>query len=194
MKTHYDHGHQTHRETLFKFVGLLGVLAAYFAYLSWKFDPATGGFLAALTWSFFVLCTPIADGGFLIDFPVRLLLSVRMMYSEALVWTLAISLNVLALSLAPAVYDKTFLTVMLKKILTTPWPYWGIIGLSASGTFLSIYFGDEMLDVFAHADRAKFHRHGFKWQLIAVVSLFFLALAAYYQLINSLGINVDTIF
>jgi len=82
MNKRYHHRHQTHSETLYKFLALLGVLVGYFVYLSWKFDAATGGFLAALTWSLFVLCTPVADGGFLIDFPVRLLFRVRMIYSE----------------------------------------------------------------------------------------------------------------
>jgi len=191
MTNRYHHGHQTHRETLYKFLALVGILLAYFAYLSWKFDAATGGFLAALTWSFLVLCSPIADGGFLIDFPVRLLFKVRMIYSEICVWLLAIGINVFALSVFPEVYDKTFLTILLKKILTTPWPYWGIVILSAIGTFLSIYFGDEMLDVFTHKERTSYHRHGFKWQVIAVITLFLLALAGYYQLIRSLGIELD---
>ncbi len=194
MKNHYQHKNQTHRETLYRFIGLLGVLVAYFAYLSWKFDIATGGLVSILTWSFFVLCTPVADGGFLIDFPVRLFFGLRMLYSEMIVWTLAITLNILAMSLDPAVYDKTFLTGLFKTILTTPIPYWGIIGLSALGTYLSIHFGDEMLDVAHHRDRVKFHKHGFKFRMILTVGIFALILAGYYQLINALGIDLHEVF
>ena len=59
--------HRPKREGLFKFLLLLAVLAGYFGYLSWEYDLKTGGVVAALTWSFFVLCTPIADAGFLLD-------------------------------------------------------------------------------------------------------------------------------
>jgi len=124
---------------------------------------------------------------------MRLLFKIRMVHSELMVWGLAITVNVIGMTAYPEMYEKTFLTTLFKKILTTPWPYWGIILLSAIGTFLSIYFGDEMLDVFKHRDRAKFHRHGFKWQVVAFVSLFLLAIAGYYQLISSLGIDFDAV-
>ncbi|MCK5574805.1 MAG: hypothetical protein KAI28_03285, partial [Sphingomonadales bacterium] len=69
---------RTHSETLMKFLLLALVLVAYGGYLGFKYDLATGGLLAALTWSFFVLCTPVADAGFLLDFPLRLLFGIRM--------------------------------------------------------------------------------------------------------------------
>jgi len=58
---------------------------------------------------------------------------------------------------------------------------------------LSIFFGDEMLDVFTHKERTRYHRHGFKWRVIAALSLFLLALAGYYQLIATLGIKFDEV-
>jgi len=189
----FHHKHETHRETLYKFLGLLAILGGYFAYLSWKFDIVTGGYLAALTWSFFVLCTPIADAGFLVDFPMRLLFKIRMVHGEMGVWTMAITINIIGMTAFPDMYDKTFLTTLFKKILTTPWPYWGIILLSATGTYLSIYFGDEMIDVFKHKDRAKFHKHGFKWQVVAFIGLFVLAIVGYYELLKSLGIKIDKV-
>jgi hypothetical protein len=171
----------------------LGVLALYFGYLSYEYGLMTGGLVAALTWSFFVLCTPVADAGFLLDFPIRLLFGFRMLYSEILVWALAISLNLYALSYNAASYDKTVLTTLLKKILTTPYPFWSIIILSLSGTFLSIHFGDEMLDVFRHRDRVKYHKHGFALKIIGIASLFVLIFLAYYFLLDSLNIRLDDI-
>ena len=53
--------HQTHKENLWRFLALIVLLGAYFGYMSWKFDAATGAWLALLSWSFFVLCTPVAD-------------------------------------------------------------------------------------------------------------------------------------
>jgi hypothetical protein len=186
--------HQTHKETLFKFLLLLAVLLAYFGYLSWKFDLATGGFVAILTWSFFVLCTPVADAGFLLDFPVRLIFGLRMIKSEIIVWGLAIGINVMGLMFWPDMYGKTFLTDLFMTILTTPWPYWSIIVLSGIGTFLSIYFGDEMLDVATHNERVKHHKHGFKYRVVFIIGLFVLIFAAYYNLLASLGIKFDEVF
>lgn len=181
---------QTHKEQFIKFCLLLGVLVLYFLYLSWEYDLATGGIVSALTWSYFVLCTPVADAGFLIDFPVRLITGLRMFMSELIVWALAIAVNVIALVMSPASYEVTFITSLLHQILISPWPYWGIILLCALGTFLSVRFGDEMLDVMAHKDREYYHSHGFKHKVIAVVALFGLIFLAYYFLLDSLGIHI----
>jgi len=66
------------RQLLMKFFLLCLLMFGYFAYLSYEYDLLTGGIAALLTWSFFVLCTPIADAGFLLDFPLRLLFGIRM--------------------------------------------------------------------------------------------------------------------
>lgn len=182
--------HQTHRESLWRFAALAGLLVLYFGFMSWKYDAATGAWLAALSWSFFVLCTPIADGGFLIDFPVRLLFGTRMLYSEIGVWVVAIGLNIVALRVAPQEYERTELTRLFHTILTTPWPYWSIVVLAATGTLLSIWFGDEMLDVTTHAARKKHHRHGFKHRALVVVGLGVLTVLAYSHLLRHLGVKV----
>ena len=182
---------ETHRETLYKFLILLAVLILYFSYLSYKYGILTGGIVSAITWSFFVLCTPIADAGFLLDFPIRLLFGIRMLHSELLVWAIAFSINGYTLYDDPAIYDKTVLTELLKKIILTPYPYWSIIILSGIGTFYSVYFGDEMLDVFRHRDRQKFHEHGFKIRLVGAIALFALIFTAYYFLLSKLQIEVS---
>ncbi len=178
-------------QVLWKFIGLLAVLIGYFAYLSLQFDLMTGGIAAALTWSFFVLCTPIADAGFLLDFPLRVLFGIRMILSEVAVWTIAILLNLSVLFMVPEFYETTIITRLLHQILTTPYPYWAIILLSVSGTFLSIRFGDELMDVVHHKDRDFFHSNHFKHEVI-VVLFFVLVLFGYYELIASLGLS-DTI-
>ena len=61
------------KQVLFKFVLLCVLLGSYFAYLSFKYGVATGGIASALTWSFFVICTPIAEAGLLFDFTLRLI-------------------------------------------------------------------------------------------------------------------------
>lgn len=183
---------QPRREGLYKFLLLLAVLVGYFLYLSWQYDIVTGGLVSAITWSFFVLCTPIADAGFLLDFPVRLITGLQMFVSELFVWAIAITMNISVLYFSPETYDKTFLTSLLHKILITPWPYWSIIILCAAGTFLSVRFGDEMFDVFSYKDCKYHQKHGFKHRVIIMVALFLIIFWAYYHLIETLGIDIPS--
>jgi len=182
--------HQTKREELIKFLLLLAVMVGYFGYLSWKYDVATGGVVSLLTWSFFVLCTPIADAGFLLDFPVRLITGIRMFVTEIIVWGLALLINIICLNVSPESYETTFITSLLHQIMTTPWPYWSVIALCGVGTFMSIRFGDEMMDVISHKEREIHHAHGFKHRLIVMAALIGLIVIAYYYLISSLGIEI----
>ena len=78
------------RQVLIKFLLLVLVLLGYLGYLTYTLDFRTGSVAALLTWSFFVLCTPIADAGFLLDFPLRLIFGIRMFISEIVVWGIAI--------------------------------------------------------------------------------------------------------
>jgi len=171
-----------------KFALLCALLVGYFGYLSYVYDVATGGIAALLTWSFFVLCTPVADAGFLLDFPLRLLFGIRMVVSEIAVWVVAIGLNAAMLIFAPGYYETTIVTKLLHKIIVMPYPYWGVIVLSGLGTFLSIRFGDELIDVIHHRDRSFFHSHHFKYELI-LFAFFLLVFFGYYKLIESIGIE-----
>lgn len=178
----------THKETLLKFLALVLILVGYFAYMSWKYDASTGFGVSVLTWSFFVLCTPIADGGFILAFPIRLLFKVKMSYTQVVLWFVAIAINLYAYFYTPDIYDLTFITQLLKHILSEPYPYWSILFISALGTFLSIYFGDEMMDVASQKDRAIAHRHGLKYRTLLVFGLGILTVTAYYYLLSSLGV------
>ncbi|MCX7554425.1 hypothetical protein OS175_11075 [Marinicella sp. S1101] len=172
-----------------KFLLLCSILFAYFFYLSYQYDFLTGGVAALITWSFFVLCTPIADAGFMLDFPIRLLFGVRMIWSEVVVWVIAIAINLLALSYFSQYYQTTFVTQTMQVILTTPNPYWLVILLSALGTFLSIRFGDELMDVLHHKERKFYLSNHFKHEVILFV-FFLVVIFGYYKIISSLGIEV----
>jgi hypothetical protein len=175
-------------QVVIKFGLLCVVLFSYFFYLSCEYDLLTGGVAALITWSFFVLCTPIADAGFLLDFPLRVLFGIRMVLSEIFVWAIAIAVNVFFLVYFNEIYDTTVLTQTMKVILVTPNPYWWVIVLSGAGTFLSIRFGDELMDVIHHKDRAFYLRHHFKYEIILLV-FFLLVLLGYYKIIAQLGID-----
>ena len=178
----------TSKKTIIKFALLCALLVGYFAYLSIKFDIATGGAAALLTWSFFVLCTPIADAGFLLDFPLRLLFGIQMVISEIVVWIIAISINAGIIFFGAHYYQTTALTKLLHKIITTPMPYWGIILLSMAGTFISVKMGDEVMDVIHHHKKGYFHSRRFKW-VLATLMVFALVIVGYYEMIASLGID-----
>lgn len=184
----FNHKHETHKESLLKFSVLLLILVAYFAYMSWKYDASTGFGVALLTWSFFVLCTPVADGGFILAFPIRLLFKIKMSITQVVLWFVAVGINVFMLATSPGTYDLSFITKLLKHILTEPYPYWSILIISALGTFLSIFFGDEMMDVTSHSQRKISHHHGLKYRTILVLGFGILTVFAYYYLLNSLNV------
>ncbi len=182
--------HETHRNVWLRFLAVLLVFVAYSIFISIKYGAKEGFMLSWLTWSFFVLSTPIADAGFLIAFPLRLLLRVRMMKSEIFVTFVAIGLNLYAYFFAPTLYNKTALLTIFKHIIDEPFPMWIIFILSAIGTFVSIKFGDELFDVVRHKDR-HFHRQHFKKQrFVLMIFLFVATLAVYNILLNKMGINL----
>lgn len=177
-------------QVTYKFVLLCLLLIGYFAYLSYKYDVMTGGIASLITWSFFVLCTPIADAGFLLDFPLRLLFGIRMVFSEIGVWVIAILINITALLFFNEYYNTTALTKLMYAIITTPYPYWAIILLSGTGTFLSIRFGDELMDVVSHRDRDFFHKHNFKHEIILLL-FFVLVIIGYYEIASTLNLDIN---
>ena len=172
----------------FKFIILCLVLSSYFLYLIYQYDLLTGGVASLITWSFFVLCTPVADAGFLLDFPIRVLFGIRMILSEIVVWAIAILINIASLIFFNEIYETTVLTQAMKAILVNPIPYWSVILLSGIGTFLSIRFGDELMDVLHHKDRLFYLRHHFKYEIILFI-FFILVLFGYYEIISTLGIT-----
>ena len=174
------------RKSVIKFVLLLAVLVGYFVYLSYEYDIATGSVGALLSWSFFVLCTPIADAGILLDLPIRLLFGIRMVFSELVVWSVAGLINILTFWQAESYYDTTTLTHMLHTILTTPMPYWWIICLSMIGTFLSLMIGDTVVDITGHKGHGRLLNAQSIIKLGVFVSLFVALLVGYYFLIMQL--------
>jgi len=182
--------HPTKRKVFIKFLAVVLVFVGYFLFVAGRLGFEDGFYVTILTWSFFVLSTPIADAGFLLDFPLRLLLGVRMIVSESIVWLIAIVANVLALGLKPEVYYSTDLLELFKTILETPWPYWSIILISAVGTFMSVIFGDELIDKVQHKERKIYRKHKFKYRVIVMVFVIVAAVVLYDVLLKQLGYDV----
>ena len=96
--------------------------------------------------------------------------------------------NIISLLFFAEYYETTKLTMLLHAILTMPYPYWSVILLSGAGTFLSIRFADELMDIAHHRDRSFLHRRAFKHEIVIFV-FFVFVLIGYYKLIASLGIE-----
>ncbi len=186
---HQSSEQNSHHHTLLKFILLALVIVGYFAYLSIQYDFSTGFMITAITWSFFVLCTPVADAGFLLDFPIRLLFGVRMLFTEILVWALAILINGFALAFSVESYEHNVLTQVFKQILLTPIPYWSIILLCGLGTFLSIHFGDELMDATHNKHHTHEQKHKTLYKLLIMVGLLLVILWFYGNLMDQMGLG-----
>jgi len=183
--------HQTKRKTLTKFILLLSLLFAYWVFICTRYGTGEGSIITILTWSFFVLCTPIADAGFLLDFPVRILTRIRMFYSEIMVWCFAISLNIYSLIFNNEVYQKTIVLKLFHHILTNPYPYWFLIVVSAIGTFISVSFGDELLDIAHEKHRKMYMKHENKYTIVLFIFIFLFSIILYEFLLQNLGISIS---
>lgn len=182
--------HETKRHVLIKFLLVLFIFVAYFLFVTYKYGLENGPLVAFLTWSFFVLCTPIADAGFLIDFPLRFITNVRMFMAEVLVWLIAINLNVYAFFFQPEVYGSTKILTLFQHILEQPFPFWAIILISGVGTFISIQFGDELFDKAKHKQKKLPQKHAVKYRLIMMIFVFLLSLVLYDFLLKKLGVDM----
>jgi hypothetical protein len=178
------------RHDLIKLFLLVLTFVVYFTFVARRFGLHSGLFISLLTWSFFVFCTPLAEAGFVISFPLRLFANIRMMYSQIGVWIVAFLLNLFAFIFNPGIYDNTLILKLFYHILIQPFPYWGIIILSAVGTIFSTFFGDELFDMADYKNRAKHSKRLNAYWIIVFVSLISIIVALYDFLLNKMGINI----
>ena len=182
--------HETKKRVFLRFLTILVIVLIYFFYVAHRFGGGEGFVITLLTWSFFVFCTPIADAGILIDFPVRLLAKVRMVYTEIAVWVLAGLVNAYALLTNPSLYDDTVLLNLFHHILSQPWPFWLIIVLSGIGTFLSVIFADELVDVTEERHRHLHRKHRLKLKMIVMIVILVFIFILYDFLLKWMGVNI----
>ena len=181
-----------HRSPAIKFLVVIIILTIYLGISVRNFGAKEGFLISLLTWTFFVLCTPIADAGFILDLPIRLITGVKMIYSEIIVWSIAITANIIIFFSNSQLYENTQLLSLFYNILSQPIPFWTIILLSAGGTFLSLLFGDELLDISYEQKKERTHhqKHKHTFRIITIITLFVLILAIYDFLLNKLGVSI----
>jgi hypothetical protein len=122
------------------------IVAAYAVYMVHKYGARDGLVATYLTWSFFVLGTPVADAGGILDVPLRLLTGVPMVVIEACVTSFTIASMFVLVHYKREEFDRTGLLRAFRVMLTTPYPYWGLIALCVVGTILSVWLGDMLID------------------------------------------------
>jgi hypothetical protein len=94
-----------------------------------------------LAWSMFILCIPYSHGRIILGVPYKIITGRTAAYPEAIMWLMAVVLNIIAYISIPYVYFYTTFNHMLFRIITTPWPYWILILVCAFGTFYKFLVG-----------------------------------------------------
>lgn len=182
--------HETKNSLFKRFLIVLSIVIIYTAFVCVRYGFKDGLTVGFLTWSLFVFGTPIADAGVLLDFPIRLLTKIRMLYSEIMVWIIALSGNIFFLLVNPDIYQKNELTNILYFILTNPWPGFFLIFLCLLGTFITIVLGDELLDIKYHKEKKFFKEHSKKIVFVISAALFLMIFIGYMYIEKEMGFSI----
>lgn len=182
--------HKLHLSKVQKFLFLIFILVAYTILMISKYGIKNGPLVSITTWCFFVFCTPIADAGFLIDFPIRILTKFKMFYSEIIVWIIAFSITFYDFFFNPEIFKNTGILKIYYHIITHLYPYGIIIILSAIGTFLSIYFGDEIYDNLSSKQKKRKKKKNVLKYIIFPI-LIILVIISYYFIIKNFHLNIN---
>ncbi|MFH1393605.1 MAG: hypothetical protein ABIH29_01875 [Candidatus Micrarchaeota archaeon] len=186
--------HGVKKSKITKFLLVLGTLAVFLMFMLNKYGFEQGLEITLLVWTFFVLCTPLAAADLLLDVPLRLLSETRMIYSHAIVWFVALAINLGAMHFAPGLYEATPILSLLYHILTNPVPYWGLVGLCLIGTFLSLEVADEVVDEVEDKMEARHHRHHSMLHFFILAALIAGVLIIYDSLLGEMGMEAANVF
>ena len=172
-----------------KFIAVALILIFYFLFISSKYGAQDGLLITLLVWSFFVFCTPVADAGILVGFPIRLATGVKMLHSEIIVTVAAFFITAFSYVFNPVIFSQTYILTAYKKIISTPFPYWSIILISTIGTFISVYIADCALDP---RKQKKTHvKFLIKYEKSILLVSLLIVIPIYYYLIKSLKLNIN---
>ncbi len=184
------HLQKNKKSSWLKFIITFLIVLGYLLFMIYQHGIEEGILATILTWSVFVMCTPIAGAGFIIDIPLLILFNLKIIYSEIIVWSIAIGLNIYTSLVHPDMYSATHLLTIFKKILHNPFPFWGIILISALGTFLSAHFGDELIHKVKLRKTGLFQKHAYNYRYIGMIIVFVITFVLYLYLTKELGIKI----
>lgn len=139
-----------------------------------KLHGVSQGFIASyLTWSFFVLCTPIISRALLISTIIEKITGSTLYNAGLFTWSGALISNMILLNLVPTIYTMNPLSGFLAHALTTPRPHWLLIAMCGANVWYQAVL--EKIDFIG----AKPYLHSIGHML--TFSCFFLFLFFYYQ-------------
>lgn len=149
---------------IIKFFFITSIFVFFIFDLVKQFGYQVGLHLSLLIWSFFVLCMPTTNGGVIIDIPYYIFSGKKPVYSEIIIWFLALVLNFYSFVWYPQIYFQTTITHFLFEILSKPWPRWIIIFLCSVGTFYTVKVSDA-------SGRIASPKHRFISIVLSILSL-----------------------
>jgi hypothetical protein len=152
-------------------------------YVIFMYGFTNGVYIAALMWSFFILCVPGSSSGFILT-PFWMLTGYYPAYGELFIWSIALTFNIYTLHQTPHVYGISTNTHLLYWILTHPWPYWIIIATCTLGTLYRTFIG-------RHLVKKRRFLHYLLNSILFTLGFFVLIYLSYHQFALILNIRAD---
>lgn len=173
-------------ESLIKFIILLVLFILYYFYISTKIGFKNGIHSIILTWCSLVLCTPLSDAGFIIDFPLILFFNIPMVITQLFVFFLSIVIVLFYIFYSNLIehFKKTFVLKNFYKVLSIPYPWYFLILISQIGTFASVKIYDTIYFYFTEKNKKK--NPFLTKKFIIVFSIFILSWIIWYFITKSL--------
>jgi hypothetical protein len=167
-----------------------GILLSTHLFLSME-KPGIGPGLerTALTWAFLVFLTPMPLAGVLIELPLKFLTKHSMMKIQAIVWGTGLAITISALAFFPQAFSSTSILVLFLHVLSNPFPYWGLLGLCAMGTFISVHLIDDVVDEVKDEMHHKHRKRMSLFQVALSVAAMVLILYTFWVSVTALGMS-----
>ena len=119
-------------------------ISLFALYIVLMFGLHRGLHIAALLWSFFVLCVPYGSSGILLS-PFRRATRLKLQYADIVLWIVAVCLNIYTYSFSRPIYLKSISTHLLYQIIANPWPYWLIIAVCILGMIYRLFIAADIM-------------------------------------------------
>jgi hypothetical protein len=171
-----------------RFLIIGALLSSHLFLATQKHGVGEGLEVTALTWAFLIFLTPVPIAGVLLELPLKIFTKHRMMTIQTLIWGLGIIIAGLGQLFFPNAFEATTILKLFRYVLQNPMPYWGLLGLCAAGTFLSVFlveeFVDEIKDELMHRHRKHLSALHMFICLLAVLGI----IIAYWVIVGKLGL------
>ena len=124
-----------------------GIVLGLWWYFCQLYGTYAGSLLYGLHWSMYILCIPGGHGQWLFGYPIRKLTGYNL-HTELLFIPLALGYVITLEQTLPTLFEESFCTMILHRLINIPNPYWSIFCVSALG---SLYFYWVNEDFFARS-------------------------------------------